>query len=58
MATETFDRPLRLSKEGAEKFLEIASRPAKPDNIMPYHETDRREAEELLKKYWFKDKTE
>lgn len=58
MATFTFDRPLRLTPEGTEKFLKIASSPAKPDNIKPYSQDERKESEELLKKYWFKSRTE
>lgn len=56
MASFTFDRPLRLTPDEAEKFLEIASTPAKPDNIKPYSDLERKESEELLKKYWFKSK--
>ncbi|MBD5081927.1 MAG: hypothetical protein HDT44_09230 [Ruminococcaceae bacterium] len=57
MASFTFDRPLRLDEESAEKFFEIASKPAKPCDIKPYSDTDRKESEELLKKYWFKART-
>lgn len=56
MASFTFDRPLQLTPESAEKFFEIASKPAKPDNIKPYSESERKESEELLRKYWFKNK--
>ncbi len=56
MASFTFDRPLLLTQESAEKFFEIALTPSKPDNIKPYSETDRKESEELLRKYWFKDR--
>lgn len=53
MASFTFDRPLVLSEEEAEKFLEITSKPAKPDNIKLYSDEQRKESEEIIKK-WFK----
>ena len=56
MASFSFDRELRLDQESAEKLMEILSRPGKPDNIEPYSDEDRKESEELLKKYWFKSK--
>lgn len=52
MATFSFDRPLVLDQEGAERLAEILSEPAKPDNIKPYSDSDRKESEELIKK-WF-----
>lgn len=56
MATFSFDRPLKLTPEGTERFLEIASKPVEPDNIKPYSEAEQKESEELLKKYWFKNR--
>lgn len=54
MASFSFDRPLQLTPEEAEKFFEIASRPPKPDNIKPYFisEEEQKEDEERIKK-WF-----
>lgn len=54
MASFSFDRPIQLTEESAEKFFEIASRPAKPDNIKPYSDSERKESEELIKK-WFEN---
>lgn len=54
MATFSFDRPLQLTPEGTEKFLKIAAKPTKPDNIKPYSLEEEREAEELIKK-WFEN---
>ncbi len=56
MATFSFDRPLKLTPEGTERFLEIASKPVEPDGIKPYSDAERKESEELLKKYRFKGK--
>lgn len=56
MATFSFDRPFKLTPEGTEKFLKIASKPVEPDGIKPYSEAERKESEELLRKYWFKNK--
>lgn len=54
MATFSFDRPLKLTPEEAEKFFEIASKPAKPYNIEPYSYEDQKESEEIIKK-WFEN---
>ena len=56
MATFSFSRPLVLDPESADRLAEILSEPAPPDNIKPYSEADRKETEEILKKYWFKNK--
>ena len=56
MATFSFDRQFTLTPEEAERFYEIASKPVKLDDIKPYTDEERKESEELLKKYWFKDK--
>lgn len=56
MASFTFDRQIKLSEEGFDRLCEILSEPVKPDGIKPFHETDRKEVEELLEKYWFKNR--
>ncbi len=57
MATETFDRPLRLTEQGAKKLFELMDEweknPPKPDGIKPYTAEERKESEELLRKYLF-----
>lgn len=52
MATFSFDRPLKLTPEGTERFLKIASKPVEPDGIKPYSEAEMKESEEIIKK-WF-----
>ncbi|MCM1062827.1 MAG: hypothetical protein NC452_21510 [Eubacterium sp.] len=52
MATFSFDRPLQLTPEGTEKFLEIALTPAKPDGIEPYSAEKQQKSKELIKKWY------
>ena len=56
MATFSFDRPLKLTPEGTERFLKIASKPVEPDGIKPYSysEAERQNDKELIKK-WYKN---
>ncbi len=55
MATFSFDRPWKLTPEGTERFFKIAMTPVEGDDIKPYTDEERKESEELLKKYWFKN---
>lgn len=59
MATSTFDRPLVLSEEGAEKLFalleEWEKNPPEPDGIEPYSDADEAEVDELLKKLFHSD---
>lgn len=52
MATFSFDRPLKLTPEGTERFLEIAVKPAKPDGIKPYSLEKLKESEEIIKEWY------
>ena len=54
MATFSFDRPLKLTPEEAEKFFEVTSEPVEPDGIKPYSYEDQKESEEIIKK-WFEN---
>ncbi len=60
MATETFDRPLCLTEKGAKKLFELIDewdkKTPKPDGIKPYTAEERKESEELLRKYLFHSK--
>lgn len=52
MATFSFDRPLQLTPEGTEKFLEIAAKPAKLDNIKQYSLEEQEKSKELIRKWY------
>lgn len=52
MATFSFDRPLKLTPEGTERFLKIASKPVEPDGIKPYSDAERQNNKELIKKWY------
>lgn len=52
MATFSFDRPLKLTPEGTERFLKIASKPVEPDGIKPYSNAGGQNNKELIKKWY------
>lgn len=57
MATFSFDRPIMVSREGAEKLAEILSKPTPPlDPVEDFlSDTYKKENERLAEK-WFKEK--